>query len=212
MTDLQFTTEYGAEFVEESDSYFSAELIMNCISEVRQTNPKWNDYYLGVDFARLGEDSSVFTIVQRTIETGKCEVLEIIETKGKRLTDAVGRIKMLDEKYHFKKVILDETGMGSGPTDFLLEDFAGRIEPVTFTVKSKMDIYSNLKVIMEKGLLKYAENKKLIYQLRDLRYEAMSSGQLKIHHSERGHDDYTDSIALACWPIKGMRKLNWVIG
>mgnify|MGYP001610464669 CR=1 FL=1 len=37
----------------------------------------------------------------------------------------------------------------------------------------------------------------------DLRYEIVSSGQLKLHHSERGHDDFPDALALACWYWKG---------
>jgi len=42
------------------------------------------------------------------------------------------------------------------------------------------------------------DNKKLLYQLIDLRYELKTNGGLKIHHSERGHDDYPDALAIAC--------------
>jgi hypothetical protein len=63
-------------------------------------------------------------------------------------------------------------------------------------------MYSNLKILMEAGKLKIPNHKKLILQLLDLRYEATSSGQLKIHHSERGHDDLTDGLALACLYFK----------
>jgi len=36
----------------------------------------------------------------------------------------------------------------------------------------------------------------------DLRYEVMSNGDLKLHHSDKGHDDYPDALALACWAAK----------
>jgi len=83
-----------------------------------------------------------------------------------------------------------------------VEKFGYRVEGLHFTTKSKMDIYSNLKKLMSQGKIKIPNNKKLIYQLMDLRYEVMSSGDLKIHHSEKGHDDYPDALALACWATK----------
>ena len=52
---------------------------------------------------------------------------------------------------------------------------------------------------MQQERLIIPNNKKLIYELLDLRYEIMSNGDLKIHHSEKGHDDYPDALALACW-------------
>ena len=30
----------------------------------------------------------------------------------------------------------------------------------------------------------------------------MSNGDLKLHHSDKGHDDYPDALALACWAAK----------
>ena len=56
---------------------------------------------------------------------------------------------------------------------------------------------------MGQGRIKFPNHKKLLYQLADLRYEIVSSGDLKIHHSEKGHDDYPDALALACWYFKG---------
>jgi hypothetical protein len=44
--------------------------------------------------------------------------------------------------------------------------------------------------------------KKLYYELSDLRYEITSGGNTKIHHSEGGHDDYPDALALCCWACK----------
>jgi len=55
---------------------------------------------------------------------------------------------------------------------------------------------------MEQGKFVFPDIRKLFYELSDLRYELTSSGNVKIHHSEGGHDDYPDSLALACWACK----------
>ena len=185
-------------FVEDRDVYFKQELVESCIGEYGMgfAHPK-SEFYLGVDFARMGEDETVMIVIEKDMHGG-IRVNFIEDLRHTKLTEAVGRIKMLNDKYNFVKIYLDETGLGAGPTDMLVESFGTVVEGITFTTKSKMDMYSNLKKLMEQGKLKIPNNKKLIYQLLDLRYETMSSGQLKLHHSERGHDDFCDSLALSC--------------
>lgn len=187
-------------FVEDRDVYFSRKLINDCVEEFGMAFAhEKNEYWLGVDFARMGEDECVMIVIEKG-RGDELKVMDIIATKKAKLTETVGTIKMLDSKYHFIKIYLDETGLGAGPTDMLVEDLGGnRVEGLTFSIKSKMDIYSNLKKLMEQGRLKLPNHKKLLYQLADLRYETVSSGQLKLHHPEKGHDDYPDALALAVW-------------
>ena len=74
---------------------------------------------------------------------------------------------------------------------------------LTFTMRNKEDIFSNLKLLMEQGKLKIPDHKKLIYQLKDFRYETTPTGNLKLHHSEGGHDDLVDALACAAHGIRG---------
>ncbi len=204
LTQLEFDTEYEAKFIEDADSYFKQELIDSCTQDygLGEFHPK-NAYVLGVDFARMGQDECVFIITERGRD-GVVKVNFIDATMKKKLTESAGRIMIMDEKYSFERMYLDETGMGAGPTDMLSESLGlDRVEGMTFSVKSKQDMYSNLKKLMEDGKLQIPNNRKLLYQLADLRYEVASNGDLKIHHSERGHDDYPDALALACWHYKG---------
>ena len=141
--------------------------------------------------------------MEKSWEDDDVYVVYIEEVKHKLLTDAIGRIVLMDKKFNFRKIYIDETGLGAGAVDVLREKVGSfKIEAFTFTVKSKQDIYSNLKMMMESGKLKIPDNRKLIYQLLDLRYEITSSGNMKIHHSERGHDDYCDALALGCMYFK----------
>lgn len=214
LTDMEFNTEYEAKFIEDSDSYFKQSLIDACTEDygMEFAHPK-SEFILGVDFARMGEDVTVFVIVEKSMK-GEIKVNYIEETKHKLMTDTIGRVKMLNEKYNFVMMYLDETGMGAGPTDVLTEHFGvDKVEGITFSMRSKQDLYSNLKKMMEQGKIKIPNNKKLLYQMADLRYEVASSGDLKIHHSERGHDDYPDSLALACWHFKDMEEgyVPWIM-
>lgn len=205
LTDLEFNQEYGCIPMSEADAYFPPALVQSCIEEIMPEGEPYAQQFLGVDFARMGQDSCLFIRGRKDDDT--LRIVEIIETRKKALTEAVGRIRMMDEKYHFAKIYLDETGMGAGPTDFLKEQ-GQLIEPITFTIKSKLDIYSNLKALMEKGKIKIPNDKKLMYQLLDFRYELTSTGQMKLHHSARGNDDYCDALALVALSNRIHRKLT----
>jgi len=183
---------------------------------ISEIHPKAR-YVLGVDLARLGEDSSVYIVIEQPYDDDDLYVVYIEETRHKLLTDAINRIRFLNSRFKFQKVIIDETGLGAGVADVLQEDsaLAGKVDAKTFTIKLKQDIYSNLRALLEKrarnkpGGLHIPDHQKLIYQLADLRYEVVGSkdgqtkhGNLKIHHSEKGHDDFPDALALAASGFK----------
>jgi len=199
---------YG-KFVEDRDVYFSRELVESCIEDYNipvEINKRFS-YWLGVDFARMGQDKSVFIPLMGY--GGDYKVNDIIETQHKLLTDAIGRVSNMESEYNFVRCLLDETGLGSGPTDILNEKFGYKVKGIYFTIRSKMDMYSHLKKLMSQGKLKIPNHKKLIFELMDLRYEIMSNGDLKLHHSEKGHDDYPDALALACWASRD-EDIEWV--
>lgn len=195
---------YG-NFVEDRDCYFKREEVMSCVEEYtlpEEVLPKLS-YCLGVDIAGEGEDESAFVTVLN--HGGGIRVTAIDNYEQNKPREIVGMTKNLDKIYHYSKIFLDKTGMGEGPADWLKETLGEgdgddyRVEPLRFTTQLKMDIFSNLRKKMHQGKIKFPNHKKLIYQLCDLRYETMSSGDLKIHHSENRHDDYADALALAVW-------------
>lgn len=210
MDSLSFRQEILGEFIADADSYFTYELICNSRiddADVEIPHPK-KEYVLGVDIARMGEDATVYVIIEKEWGEEKYKTVKIFETTHKVITDTTGRIKALDLVYHFKKIIVDMTGLGAGVFDALKEALGAKVEGITFTLKSKQDLYSNLKVLLESGRLKIQNNKKLIEQLLDLKYEFASTGDMKIHHSEGGWDDYTDSLCLASWAFRIRRQYH----
>lgn len=151
----------------------------------------------------MGKDLTVFIVIEKPYgDEENLYVVYIEETIKKLLTDSIGRVKILNQKFNFRRIICDYTGLGIGAVDSLKEELGFIVEGVRFTVQSKMDIYGNLKILMMKGKLKIPNHKKLLFELADLRYEVMGNEQIKIHHSEKGHDDYSDALALAAWHFK----------
>ena len=147
------------------------------------------------------------------------KVVFLKEIQKAPLDEIIEEIYELDMVWKFNKIYLDETGLGAGVSDVLRKrlgeqnktkpnvyttNYTGqeKLIGITFSIKTKMDIFSNLKVLMEQGRLLFPNNKKLIFQLRDFRYERTESGNVKLHHSDGGRDDFCDSLALAARGLK----------
>lgn len=200
---LMFRQEYMAEPIESADAYFNWNVITSCIDEsIVMLDKKYNEgheYYLGLDLARMGQDASVFTIVEKDAHDGLLRVVYCEETHHALLNEAIGRAKDLQRRFGFRRIFIDQTGLGAGVVDMLREECGYLIEPITFTIQTKEDMFSNLKMLMETGRLKYPKINKLIAQMQDLRFEYKSTGHMSIKHSDNGFDDYPDSLALAVY-------------
>lgn len=211
----KFRQEWLAEFLESADSYFSYGLIKNCIDDsIVMTDKRLHSkhrYYLGLDCARMGEDESVLMVLEQNIFTKELRIVYIEVWETNTTIQLSGRVRFLDKQFVFTTVFIDMAGLGSGVYDELNAVIPGRLKGCKFTIKEKMDIYSNLKLLMERGDLKYPNNRKLLEQMRDLRYETTPNGDMKIHHSEYGFDDYPDALALACWGCGQVSSYNPIL-
>lgn len=217
-TEVSFRTEYGAEFIADSDAYFSYELIQNCIDpsltwESYKPVPG-KTYYIGADIARMGQDSTCIMVAE--VFQGKGRIVQIVDIPKCKLDVVIDRIKQLKAFYDPKRIFIDETGLGAGVSDVLSKEFnmprlqegkqvsgfphlveyGDKIVGTKFTIQTKLDMYSNLQVLMNSGKLSFPNHPKLISQLRDFRYEITPNQNIKLHHSERGFDDYCDALAL----------------
>jgi phage FluMu gp28-like protein len=203
LTELEYKQEVQGEFIEEADVFITRELFLSCCEDIPdKLQPDIDkDYYLGVDIARYGTDETVFTVGEVTAE-GELSIIHLEATSKKELTDTAGRVINLHKQFNFKKIFVDETGLGAGAVDMLHEQDIP-VVPITFTLKDKADMYRNFKWCFEKKLIKLPPNIKLINQTTNLIYEYSSTGILRIHHPEesRAHDDYPDACALVCLSI-----------
>ena len=137
---LQFAQEYLGKFMDEVSQWFPDELIRECMINARPDSiVKDQNYYLGVDVARMGEDESTFEIINQ-----KENILYHIEnqlTKKTLLSQTTEHIIGLDSLYDFSKIFIDSSGLGVGVFDYLLTDDK---------TKSKVIAIDNSKQITDK--------------------------------------------------------------
>jgi len=201
ITEMEWRQEYEGEFLEELDVWISKDLYETCVDqdltfmEHTERRPD-RKYFLGVDVARLGLDETVFVIGEVTHE-GNTKVVHIEKTAKKRLTDTAGRIIRMHKDWKFSIVYVDETGVGGGAVDMLIENDVP-VNAITFTLQERAQLYNHLKWCFEKKMLILPPHQKMLKQTTSLPYDYTSTGVLKIIKEDRKHDDYPDALALLC--------------
>lgn len=167
-----------------------------------EIHPK-STYICGVDPARMGDDETGIVILERPYLSHNIFVCHLETSQKQLLTSTIGRVKYLHSKFHFKKIIVDETGLGSGVVDSLKEALHGTVEGIVFTLSSKAEIFINLKLLLQKRILHLSNKansdiaRKLFFQMLTISREFTESGSMKIFHEEGKHDDLVCALALA---------------
>lgn len=216
MTKIQFAQEFLGEFVEEFDQYFPTQLIESCaiIREFvfSKHYSRTKKFYMGVDVARFGGDLNVFYIVELTRDN---KVLGVYfeTTKEVALTETIGRIKALIDKWNLRRVFIDGAGVGGGVVDVLQERLGKhRIVDIQNAKKSvyaedeekhlrlmKEDLYSNLKVLMETGQFRFVRESVIVSALRSITFEYREDGALRV----KGRGSHiAEAVVRAAWCIK----------
>lgn len=215
MTELEFQVMFEAEFpLSEEDSLFKESWIN--IAKRKIEEPK-QDYtgILGVDCARMGEDSSVLTYVRQY--GGLHIVVDTIELRKTPTTEVVGKIIELCRKYRIDWINIDEGAMGGGILDTFNEylerpdaDYIVYPEVVGLVMASKSvvggnnlnlktDIFFNLRKLFEESRIVIPNDSLLVRQLVPFKYEVTSNGKLKIDRNQDKSPDFADSLAYACY-------------
>ena len=206
MSEEDYLREYEAKFVMGTDKFFSRELVLKSIirKEINENVKKNKKYYLGVDIARMGNNETVYMVLEMDEQQYSGKVIKIITETKRRHTHTAAQIAELVDIWGFERIYMDETTVGSGTCDIIHEIFEEEgvdkliLEPVTFDLYNKGEMYKNAKTYMEKGKLKIPDDQKLINQLLSMDYEYTSNRKLKIHAPPRMHDDMTDALVLVC--------------
>jgi hypothetical protein len=214
MTKLEYAQEYLGEFMEEFNCYFPMALIKNSCKilewKYKEEYNKSYSYYLGVDVARYGGDDNAFVIVE-TKDGERLKVVKIITTTRLSLTDAIGRIMDLDKSFNFKKIFIDDMGVGAGVTDVLIENLGRKVEGINNSTKTidkegkrrlkimKEDLYSNLLVLMESGKIEMINLAELKRSLMSITFTFTADKFLKI---EGKNSHIAEALTRACWGTK----------
>ena len=217
---LYVQAEIFGNYTANTDCYFDMDDVLFCVSkgcDHGQPHPK-KRYVAGVDCAGMGDDVSVCVVLEIDDMKQEYRIIEIRHLDKNKPRELVVMLQDIDNKYNLERLYIDKTGLGEGPADWIgMEIGDEKVEDIRFGITSKMDMYSNLKMWIQKRKTKMVngemvevpslllpDNKKLLREMTELRYERMPNKTIKIHHPEGGkyHDDYSDALALACLYLK----------
>jgi len=220
MTKRQYAQEYLGQFVDELNQFFPDNLIKQCMTMQRNDKVPPNNLYLGVDIARLGEDDSTFEILHK--KDDNLYQIENIVTSKTLTTMSTRLILKLDRKYKFKKIYIDDGGIGVGVFDQLLEEEQTRRKVVAINNlrraidrdenrKKKLfkeDLYNNLLRLMEQKKIHLLDDPEIFQSFKSVQYEYTGGGDEEKKLKIFGHYTHiVEGLIRAAWSVRD-KSLN----
>lgn len=217
MSELQYAQEYLGEFVDEFRRFFTDKWIERVCTLTKFAEISRNaDRFLGVDIARLGQDHTVFEVLQKT-DAGSLWHLHHEVQKKWLTTQTEERIIQLTQALELRKAYIDAGAgsLGVGVLDHLLanDKTKRKVEAVNNRqiVRDrdgkkqrllKEDLYDNMKALGEKGLLFLLDRDDIRLALRSIQYEyitkASQKSRLNIFASPHNAGDVIEALIRAC--------------
>lgn len=219
LSKLEYAQEYLAMASEDLTQLFSDDLIYSIMDlEIKSKFP--GKKYLGVDVAREGGDEFVEFGINKISENRIEE--EVIQVK-KNLTIPQGAdsIISLDKIHNFKRIYVDDGGLGAGTLDLLKlnpqtrrksEGINNKSKPINFdeTRKRKIlkeDLYANLLTIMQRGILHIRKSDEVFMSLKSVQVQHLEGGHIKIFGK---NTHIAEALVRAVWGIKEKHLNIWI--
>jgi len=214
MTKEAYLMEYEAEFVEALNSYFPQGLIRKCVELAQKLGVELygsleaafptGDYYAGVDFGKL-QDYSVITVLKREGDILKLVYLYQFPLETP-YTQVIGHLVRAHQKFKFRKALVDQTGVGEPVLEEIRNQGLNNVEGLKFTVQTKEELLSNLKIAMEQNRLAIPYHRQLCQQINEQQYAYSKSGHLQFSHPVNSHDDMLWALALSTYAAREPAK------
>lgn len=213
MSKEEYAQEYLGEFIDDYRQFFPTKLIKKCMTFIDWSFEKDYDnklkYYLGVDIARYGGDENAFVVTEMDRKKN-LRVVKVLTTSRMSTADTIGRVLILDSKFKFKRIYVDDAGVGGGVTDILIEKLGRKIiglnnasRTVDYEGKKgrilKEDLYSNALILMEAGKLDLISNLQLLRSMRSITFEYSATKRIKISGA---YSHITEAYVRSVWCIK----------
>jgi len=199
MDRLSFESEYHAAFLSSQSSYFPADLVARAVQAYALVEAPLEDHvgmvrYLGADWGRVeGGDRTVLTVLG-VDPAGVGRVLWLKSFEGASYVDQAAYVGWLHGLWRFRRIFSDASAHA---VNDLLRSKSLPVEPVTFSLQGKVELYSRLMAALEADRLVLPQHAALLRELSTFEYRISTSGNLLLHAVEGGHDDFPDSLALA---------------
>jgi hypothetical protein len=220
MTREEWEREVEGIWTETTHTFFPMDLIVACvdpslgdpdspnayIEDIEKAHPEQLKpaYYAGLDLGKQ-VDYSVLVVVQKS-EEGEVRLVHKRQFPlGTDYPQVVGYVARAAQIFNLEGLHVDKSGIGDAVVDELNRICIRAVEGVFFTEVEKENMLNNLKLLMQKRLLKIlGDDAALIAQINEQQYEYLQpkTAQERIHlkfwHPQSRHDDQLMALALAC--------------
>jgi hypothetical protein len=214
MSKAEYAQEYQGEFIDDFNQFFSTTLIKECMSFMewnfeRDFDPQNKRYYLGVDIARYGGDENAFAVAEMS-KDNTIRIIKVLTTVRMSITDTIGRVLKLEEKFKFARIFVDDAGVGGGAMDLLLEKLGRKVVGLNNAKRSidkndtkrsilKEDLYSNALVLMESHKVQLINDLSFLKSLKSIMFEYTAEKNVRLFGD---YSHLTEAYVRACWCIK----------
>lgn len=201
------------EFLDGGNAIVPYNLLQEALVEL-DNRPKFEYYELGVDTSGKGKDQTVLTVIGVT-ENGRVFPVDCYSELTTDQVKLADKIREFHGIYNFRRIYYDETGMGDTLGDILRDKYPDLpIYGINFK-SEKTDLYVNLERLFEEysttngrrlinlTLLDGLHHKNMVEQISYMYWEYGKFKDQQPKARSDNHDDYPDSLALACY---GQRK------
>lgn len=227
----EFRNLFECEFIDDSASVFTLEMIQRCMVDTLEIDKhshrvRWLDFdpdarrpfgskevWLGFDPSRTRDNSAYVIVAPPDEQCPRFRVLEKGQWNNLTFEYQALRIKELTERYNVKRIAIDTTGMGQGVYEKTKELVSGaKIVPIQYSAESKaelvtrgIDIFHNKRIEMDSGWADLGKALMTIYRT------STDNGTLTFkarRTNTTGHADLAFALlhALSFEPLTGRRK------
>jgi len=215
LSKLAYAQEYLAVFTDELRRIYDDELIKEICTLKREEviNKKNGKFYIGVDVAGLGDDECTYEILEQF--QNKClEQRENIIEKRNLTTDTSRKIIDLNQFYNFKKIGVDDGGIGFGVFSELMNHENTKRKTEALNNASRE---TNRDGTKSKKLLKEEMYINLLALMENKRIKLLNDNEVKLSLSSIQHDDgkifgsyshITEGIIRAAWLAEKDKSLK----
>ncbi|RLI75754.1 hypothetical protein DRO97_02505 [Archaeoglobales archaeon] len=219
LSEDEFAVWYEAEWRQLSDDMFFDSEAIKKASVIERKSYSYADLEafeicLGFDVGRFGKSKSVVAAVGRLRgdDSDKLYMLDYRSVSKKGIDWQIGWVSDLVKKFKPIKLIVDETGIGGGAMDLLREKLADQIEVIPFSFarrKERVELYDNLKFLIEEGGLLLLNDTRLRENFNAFKIKYRSDGIKDVEKRQDVESDIVDALALACWGFKSGWKAEF---
>jgi len=221
MSALEFAQEYEGRFVDDLQQFFKDELVLARMQGKRPgIVSKGRIYSLGVDIARMGEDTGTYEVLMLT----KTKHLIQVENQSSRkqpLTQTAEHIIGLNSLYDFNKIYVDDEGIGIGVFDILMNDDRTRRKTEALRNSQKVidrkgrkkrmlkeDLYLNLLRLMELNRITLLDDPEIFQSFKSVQFEYTTDKKGKPFMRIFGNNTHiVEGLIRAAW-IEKRKSLN----